>query len=89
MKVSMTQSQVTIRAEDIKDIVEIAVDDEIPNFTMEGNWYEDYGMDSLGAIALVVEVTKRYNVRLPDDLMPSLRTGNDLIAAITKLQDSE
>ncbi len=79
----MTKS---ISPEEVKEIVEIAVDDTIDNFTMDGHWYEDYAMDSLGAVALVVEVRKRFNIRLPDERMPEIRTGNDLVAAITELQ---
>lgn len=70
----------------IREIVEIAVDAPIDNFTMSGNWYEDYAMDSLGAIALVVEVQKVYGVRLPDERMPNIRTGDQLVEAILELQ---
>lgn len=78
------QKEITVA--DIQEIVEIAVDDEVPNFTMEGNWYEDFGMDSLGAVALVVEVQKRYDVRLPEEVMPEIRTGHQLVAQIEKMR---
>lgn len=78
--------QVLPTESEIREIVETAVDDELDSFSMEGNFYEDYGMDSLGAISLVVEVQKRYKVRLPDKRMPDIRTGNQLVAAIQELQ---
>lgn len=79
-----TNAQITV--EDIKEIVEIGVDNDIPNFTMDGNWYEEYGMDSLGAIAVVVEVQKRFDVRIPDEAMHEIFTGNQLVAAIEEMR---
>jgi len=70
----------------IKEIVEIAIDGELPNFEMSGNWYTDYDMDSLGAVALVVEVQKAFKVRLPEARMPDIRTGNDLMQIILDMQ---
>lgn len=81
-----TSTKIAITEEEIKKIVEIAVDNDIEEFTMTGNWYEDYGMDSLGVIALVVEVQKRYSIRLPDERMPDIRTGSALILAIREMQ---
>lgn len=75
-----------ITADAIKEIVEIGVDDELPDFTMDGNWYEDYGMDSLGAIAVVVEVQKRYDVRIPDEAMHDIHTGAQLVAVIEEMR---
>ncbi|MBK6616482.1 acyl carrier protein [Ottowia sp.] len=74
----------------IHEIVKDAIDapDDIPGFSMDGNWYEDYGMDSLGAVALVVEVQKKFKVRLADNDMPNIRTGNQLVEAIVKLQSA-
>jgi len=73
----------------IKEIVEIAVDGELPNFEMTGNWYTDYDMDSLGAVALVVEVQKAFKVRLPEARMPDIRTGDDLMKIIVELQSEQ
>lgn len=75
--------------EAIQEIVELAIDKDIPEFTMAGNWYEDYGMDSLGAIALSVEVRKTFNVVIPDERMPDIRTGAQLADVIVELQQAE
>jgi len=80
------QKEITV--EEIKEIVEIGLDDEIPAFAMDGNWYEEYGMDSLGAIAIVVETQKRFDVRLPDDAMPHIFTGNQLVEQIEKMREA-
>lgn len=73
----------------IKDIIELAVDNELPAFSMDANWYTDYDMDSLGAVQLVVEVQKVFKVRLPDSKMSEIRTGNDLVAVILELQAAQ
>lgn len=70
---------------DIKEIVEIALDRELEEFSMSANFYENYDMDSLGAVALVVEVQKRYDVRIPDERMPDVRTGDQLKAIVEEL----
>ena len=61
-----------INTQELKEIVEIALDRELEDFAMDANFYEVYEMDSLGAVALVVEVQKRYDVRIPDDSMPDI-----------------
>lgn len=74
---------------DIKEIVEIALDRELDEFSMEANFYEAYSMDSLGAVALVVEVQKRFDVRIPDETMPNVRTGEQLKATIAELIEAK
>lgn len=69
----------------IQEIVEYALDRELDAFSMTADFYEEYMMDSLGAVALVVEVQKRYDVRLPDARMPEVRTGDLLRQIILEL----
>lgn len=72
----------TVSVEEIKDILEIALDKELDEFSMDAHFYFDMEMDSLAAVALVVEVQKRYGVRIPDERMPEVLNGNQLKAAI-------
>lgn len=72
----------TVSQEEIQEIVEIALDRDVDDFDMEKHLYYDYEMDSLGAVALVVEVQKRFGVRIPDERMPEVLNGNQLKAAI-------
>lgn len=76
---------IEIGNDEIKEIVEIALDREVDEFSMSANFYENYDMDSLGAVALVVEVQKRYDVRIPDERMPDVRTGDQLKAIVEEL----
>ncbi len=73
---------------DIQEMVEIALDRELEAFDMQADFYEQYEMDSLGAVALVVEVQKRYDVRIPDEQMPDIRSGASLRKAVADLLGS-
>lgn len=70
---------------EIKEIVEFALDRELEEFSMTTDLYEVYMMDSLGAVAMVVEVQKRYDIRIPDERMPEVRTGELLKQIILEL----
>ena len=74
-----------ISVEEIKDILEIALDRELDDFSMKRNFFLDYHMDSLAAVALVVEVQKRYGIRIPDGRMPRVQTGKQLKANIEEI----
>ncbi|MES2670131.1 MAG: acyl carrier protein [Pseudomonadota bacterium] len=78
-----------INIAEIKEIVEIALDRELDEFSMDADFYEVYSMDSLGAVALVVEVQKRFDVRIPDESMPNVRTGDRLKAIIAELIEAK
>ena len=74
-----------ITVEEIKEIVEIALDRDLDEFSMDANFYGDYQMDSLAAVALVVEVQKRYGIRIPDGRMPKIQTGEQLKANVEEI----
>ena len=76
----MTQdhSKINISENEIRHLVEIGLDRDLTDFSMALDWYDSYAMDSLGAIALAVEVRKRYRLKIPTEQMPSLRNGNQL-----------
>lgn len=76
---------IEIGTEEIKQIVEIALDREVSDFAMDAHFYETYDMDSLGAVALVVEVQKRCDIRIPDERMPEVVSGEKLKAIMEEL----
>jgi hypothetical protein len=53
--------------DEIREIVEVALDRPLESFSM------------------VVEVQKRYNVRIPEERMPNVRTGDQLKGIIVEL----
>lgn len=75
----------SVTTEEIKEILEIALDRDLDEFSMDANWYSDYQMDSLAAVALVVELQKRYDIRIPDGRMPKIQNGHQLKANIEEI----
>jgi len=83
----MSNNTATVTENNIKEIVEIALDKEkeIDEFNISANSYEDYEMDSLGALALLVETKKAFKVKLPEEKIPKILTGKDLRELIVKV----
>lgn len=81
----MSNNTAVVTEDKIKEIVEIALDKELDEFEMAANFYEDYEMDSLGAVALLVETQKTFRIKVPEEEMPKILTGNDLRELIVKL----
>lgn len=68
----------------MREIIEEALDREVPEFQIDHDLFEDYKMDSMGAVVMVVEIQRRTKVRIPDDVIPSLRTAKDYLSYIEK-----
>lgn len=66
----------------LKSILEVAMDQELPSIAPETHFYDDLGMDSMGAVAMVVEIQRRLGVRIPDEEVPSLQTAESLIRSV-------
>ncbi|GKW41790.1 acyl carrier protein [Pectobacterium parvum] len=81
----MSDNSMAVTENKIKEIVEVALDKELDEFSMSANFYEEYEMDSLGAVALLVEMQKGFKVKVPEAEMPKILTGNDLRELIVKL----
>lgn len=60
--------------ETLKQLVEVAMDQEVKTLGADTDLYGELGMDSMGAVALVVEIQRRFHVRIQDEDMPQLRT---------------
>lgn len=65
-------------------IIESLRDDHDVMFHMDANMYTDLGMDSLQAVALVVEIEREFGVRIPEEDIPNLPTGSLLLEYITQ-----
>lgn len=48
--------------------------------------FKELGLDSLDVFDVIVSLEKTLNIHLPDEVMMSLQTVNDLITAIEKMQ---
>jgi acyl carrier protein len=69
---------------DLKQIIEIAMDQEVPVLDMNVDLYETLGMDSIGAVAMVVEIQRHFRVRIKDEDVPNLRTPTLLLQYVNE-----
>jgi len=72
----------TISLPELRQIIEVALDRDPGDISLESRLYEQLGFDSIGMVALVVEIQRRFGVRIPELEVPNLRTVQDIIVAI-------
>lgn len=65
--------------------IEFALDRPAPDLTPDTHLYEQAGMDSMGAVALVVEVQRCFRVRIADERVRELMTPRQWIDDINSL----
>lgn len=58
------------------------MDQEVAQLDDTIDFYEELGMDSIGAVAMVVEIQRRCRVRIPEEEVPRLRTPRLLLEYI-------
>lgn len=75
--------------EDLLPSIEFALDRPAPELTPDTHLYEHAGMDSMGAVALVVEVQRCFRVRIADERVRSLMTPRQWIDHINALGASQ
>lgn len=78
----------TLDLTELYAVIEIAMDEEIEPFGLDDDFYEDIGMDSMGAVAMIVEIQRRFRIRIPEADVPELRTPRLLIDAFSRLQQA-
>jgi acyl carrier protein len=73
----------TLELDDIRRIVETALDKSVPVFQFDSDFYQDLGLDSIGAVSMIVEIQRHYHVRIPESEVQNLRTPRSLIDYIS------
>ncbi len=63
----------------IKELVEIGLDRSLDVFDLQHNLYVDLGMDSMGAVAMFVELQRRTRIEIDAEEAPRLQTGQELL----------
>lgn len=76
----------TVSNADLKAMLEKALDNELEEFDMSANFYQDYGLDSMGAVVLFVELQRKTGIEVDTELAPTLQTGNDVAKYVEALQ---
>lgn len=73
---------------ELRQIVEIALDSpgtDLTNFGAESNLYTEIGLDSIAAVAMVIEIERRFGVRIPDDEVPQLQTPAAILERLARV----
>ncbi len=73
--------------QELKAMIEIAMDQEIPELAPDIHLYEELGMDSIGAVAMIVEIQRRCHVRIDEKEIPDLTTPRLLIDYVNRVEE--
>lgn len=76
-----------LELDEMKDIIEIALDREIGPLTADVDLYQDLGMDSIGAVAMIVEIQRRFRVRINEQDVPGLRSPALLMEHLNRMAE--
>lgn len=69
----------TMTLDELKEIVELALDEPVDDLGPDTDFYTDLGMDSIGAVAMIVEIQRRTQIRVGEEVAPTLRTPAALL----------
>ncbi|MFD4429675.1 meromycolate extension acyl carrier protein AcpM [Nocardia sp. NPDC058497] len=70
----------------IADIVEEVTGIDAVEVTMEKSFVEDLEIDSLSLVEIAVQLEDKYNVKIPDEDLASLRTVGDAVVYVQKME---
>jgi len=74
--------------QELKAIIEIALDRELLSLAPNVHLYEELGMDSIGAVAMIVEIQRRCRVRIDEKDIPDLTTPQSLLDYVNRIEES-
>ena len=70
---------------DLRDLLETALDDKIGDISLDSHIYEDLGLDSMAAVAMVIEIQRKTRIKIPDEDVKQLMTVADLKAYLLRI----
>jgi acyl carrier protein len=73
----------------IKEILEAALDDRLGAVEESSHLYDDLGLDSMAAVAMVIEIQRRTGLKVPEDDIPSIMTAGELRQYIITLSGGQ
>ena len=74
--------------EEVKKIVVDKLQVDEKQVTMEANFIEDLGADSLDTVELVMDLEEHFGVEIPDEEAEKLKTVKDAVDYIAKKKDA-
>ncbi|MFE5286734.1 meromycolate extension acyl carrier protein AcpM [Nocardia sp. NPDC056611] len=70
----------------IAEIVEEVTGIDASEVTIEKSFVDDLEIDSLSQVEIAVQLEDRYDVKVPDEDLASLRTVGDAVAYVQKME---
>ena len=70
--------------EKVRAIIAKQLDIPAENITMETRLIDDLKADSLDVVELIMDMEQEYNIEIPDDELPNIRTVADILGYVTK-----
>ncbi|MEV0060892.1 meromycolate extension acyl carrier protein AcpM [Nocardia sp. NPDC050718] len=70
----------------IAEIVEEVTGIDAAEVTPEKSFVEELEIDSLSLVEIAVQLEDRYNVKIPDEDLASLKTVGDAVAYVQKME---
>ncbi|MBQ2661992.1 MAG: acyl carrier protein [Clostridia bacterium] len=70
--------------ESVRDAIAQQLDLAPESITKESRLIEDLKADSLDVVELIMDLEQKYNIEIPDDELPNIKTVGDIVDFITK-----
>lgn len=68
----------------VREIIAKQLDIDPEKITMESNLIEDLHADSLDIVELVMDMEQEFDVEIPDEVLPKVKTVGDIVGFLTK-----
>jgi acyl carrier protein len=68
----------------LKEIIAENMDVKVEDITRESNFVEDFGVDSLEMVELVVELEQEFGVLITNEELATVKTFGDLLDFVEK-----
>ncbi len=68
--------------DEVKEILSEQLNIDAGRIDMDSNLEDDLGADSLDAIDIVMTIEDRYSVEVPDEIIESMKTVEDIVTFI-------
>ncbi len=70
--------------ESVRDAIAEQLDIAPESITEQSRLIEDLKADSLDVVELIMDLEQKYNIEIPDDELPNIKTVGDIVAFIAR-----
>ena len=73
-----------MKFEKIRDIIVKQLDVEADSITLESRLVDDLKADSLDVVELIMDLEQEFDIEIPDEELPKIRTVGDIVEYLEK-----